>query len=298
MNEILTDSGIIIRVVKITPEIADKMLEDDKKAGGIHRKLKERKMLQYKHDLLAGKFVLGNSSILIGPKDTIEDGLHRLTALSRLGKEGHDDVVLESVVMYNYPMENRVHLDQGSNRTAADYLSFEGYPYATLLQGGVKRYASLSENHLGIFTNYRLSNKSNKVFSNSEVVELFHAHEDFFLNFASPLAREMKKVINLTAPSIFAIASVLIIDKNHSEEVVTEFFERLAGIKAARSDAEARTLASLRRVLDKQRDGKFTRTNVEIQYLVAVTWNCYIKGIEKDVECISRASMTKGVSLQ
>ena len=297
MNEILTDSGITIRVINITPTIAEKMLEDDKKAGGIHRKLKERKVLQYKHDLLAGRFVLGNSSILIGPNNTVEDGLHRLTALVRLGKDGHPDVVLESTVMYNYPMKNRIHLDQGSNRTAADYLSFEGYPYAALLQGGVKRYASLLECNLGIFTNYRLSNRSNKVFSNSEVVELFHSHEEVFLNFASPLARQMKKIINLTAPSIFAIASVLVIDRNRSEGTVTDFFERLAGIKAARSDAEAKTLASLRRVLDKQREGKFTRTNVEIQYLVAVTWNSYIQGIEKDVERISRASMTKGVTL-
>lgn len=110
-------------IKSITPEIASQML----KKNGMNRPLSRRHVGILKNQMVQGKWLFDGTPLKLNAAGQLLDGQHRLTALVE------SDVTLDFVVITGLPTESFTVMDTGKVRSAADSISIESVPNATLV---------------------------------------------------------------------------------------------------------------------------------------------------------------------
>lgn len=270
--EEFTYKGHVLRyeMTEITPEMAQRWLD---KVDNTNRPRKKRKVAQYRKDIRNGNFPPGDSNILIGLDGRPLNGVHRLTA-----------IVLENtptvqMVIYDYPEDYRVHLDQGSPRTAGDYLFYRGVKNARVASTGIKRFLSIDRGATVLRTTADRSGDGN--FSIGEIVKAYDQHPKEF-DFASDLALKVTGSIPLQTGSIIGLIAFLKIRRRHDDKVIENFFLDLAGKRDGVTIDINSNIGQLRALLIQENNNKANGYKAlpaqMIQKKLIYVWNHYIDG--------------------
>lgn len=124
----LSRQGIFSEVALLTPGLAEVLL----KRNAENRPLRPMKIAQFSRDMAAGKWSLNGEAIIIANDGGMTDGQHRCY--------GVIDANTPVPVLFTFgpERETRLTLDQGSMRSAGDFLGMEGVPNA-VLQAAIAR---------------------------------------------------------------------------------------------------------------------------------------------------------------
>lgn len=110
-------ANIKIELVKITPDMAEMMIEKQNKHN---RAISERKVDQYARDMKRGEWITNGEAIKISGTNLILDGQHRLLAIINSGK------TIEMLIITGLPEKAQESMDQGRMRTFNDMLKLRG----------------------------------------------------------------------------------------------------------------------------------------------------------------------------
>jgi hypothetical protein len=112
--------GAFSEVITITPGLASEML----RYNPDNRNIKPTKAQHFATDMLRGNWAFNGEPIIIRVEGLLNDGQHRLNAIIEA------NVSIPMIVTFGVPRESRTTVDQGSARSAGDYLSMDGYHYS------------------------------------------------------------------------------------------------------------------------------------------------------------------------
>lgn len=104
-------------VADLTPELASVLME----RNPANRNLKARKVEDYAHDMKNGAWKFNGEPIIIAEDGLLNDGQHRCAAVIE------SKASVKAVLVFGVGRDTRDTLDQGANRTSADYLSLHGH---------------------------------------------------------------------------------------------------------------------------------------------------------------------------
>mgnify|MGYP003650956171 CR=1 FL=1 len=176
-------------VVTMTPEIAKDLLS--KNIG--NRKVRSTTLSFYKKQMLSGQWKENGEPIIIDTDGVIKDGQHRLMA------------VVDSNYSYRVPVIYGVKpdvmdtIDTGSNRSASDVLSLEGFKYTHLI-------SSLGKSILNTRTVLSKSSQKSLQISNNDILKFANENKDKLYSVARKTMNEISplQVVKVLAPSEIA----------------------------------------------------------------------------------------------
>ncbi|MFT4086158.1 MAG: hypothetical protein QM658_03235 [Gordonia sp. (in: high G+C Gram-positive bacteria)] len=119
----VVSSRISHSVVMVDAETARRWLTHNKK----NRTVSEVDVAKYRADMAAGRWQFAGDPIRFDVEGNLNDGQHRLFALSEL-----DDVTIPMLVIRGLPIESQKVMDQGRKRTPGQQLSLLGVKDANL----------------------------------------------------------------------------------------------------------------------------------------------------------------------
>lgn len=119
---------VFSEAITITPGLAAELL----KRNPDNRHIKPMKSEHFAKDMLSGNWQFNGEPIIVSKDGLLNDGQHRLNALIEA------NVTLPMIVTFGVSRESRITVDQGSARTAGDYLSMEGFHYAQVAATAAK----------------------------------------------------------------------------------------------------------------------------------------------------------------
>jgi len=139
------------------------------------------------------------------------DGQHRLLAIVKSGKSFKFTIAedLEDNVFHV--------LDTGKTRNAGDILSIEGYKYANVIAGAIKFILQIEE---GMTTKV-----GQKKYPNEVVVNYLKNNPDIE-DICSNAQHSIYNNFRVLSPSTIAGLYKLMLSKGHSDEIVSNFFEK------------------------------------------------------------------------
>lgn len=190
-------------VVTITPEMANNLLENNKK----NRPLKMHHLAFLCEEIFSGRWKFNGDTIRIATDGSLIDGQHRLEAVRRTG------ISIKTLLVYGLDPEVFDTIDSGAVRSAGDTLSVAGE------KNGRKLGAAL------VVADELLAGKTDFIrpikVSNAEILKMLDRHADIrnSLKWGDALSR-------LAPPSI-SIALHYIFSKSHPEKA-NEFFRLVA----------------------------------------------------------------------
>lgn len=120
---------VFSEVVAITPILAGLLLQRNPD----NRTISKKRLTEIRADLESGKWVFNGETIIVSSEGMLNDGQHRLTACRDSG------VTLRALVVFGVSRSARLTTDQGTARTAADYLGMGGHKDATVVTAAVGR---------------------------------------------------------------------------------------------------------------------------------------------------------------
>lgn len=100
----------------LTPEIAAQLLKRNPK----NRTLKQATVERYARDIESDRFAFNGEPIIVSDTGELNDGQHRCHAVIYAQKP------IKTLFMFGVPRESRTTVDQGTARTAGDYLGMDG----------------------------------------------------------------------------------------------------------------------------------------------------------------------------
>jgi hypothetical protein len=110
------EAGVFSVVSDLTPDIAVVLME--RNPG--NRVLKPIKVRDLSNDLKSGDWKFNGEAIIVSDTGLLNDGQHRCAAVIE------SRVSAKTVFIFGIPRDTRDTLDQGTNRSSADYLSMHG----------------------------------------------------------------------------------------------------------------------------------------------------------------------------
>ena len=123
-----SESGVFSEVATLTPELAMVLL--DRNPG--NRKVKQGKVVELGKDMIGGNWKLNGEAIIVSDDGLLNDGQHRCAAVVEC------KIPVQVVITFGVPRDSRDTLDQGSMRSAADYLDMHGVESAKHLAGAAR----------------------------------------------------------------------------------------------------------------------------------------------------------------
>lgn len=124
--------------ITVTPELAYMLLERNKD----NRPIYPSKLDQLVDDMNHNRFKLNGQTIGFAKTGELNDGQHRLTAITKTNKP--QDMLL----VFGLERDSRFTVDTGKARSAGDHLALSGWPYATAI-AAVARLAIAYEHNKG-----------------------------------------------------------------------------------------------------------------------------------------------------
>jgi hypothetical protein len=152
--------GVFSEVIELTPVIAELLLARNPS----NRTMSETKLSEYARDIGNGSWELNGEPIIISEDGLLNDGQHRCTATVRSGRS------IRTVITFGVRRESRVTVDQGSARTAGDYLAMDGIESsreAAAVAGMIWQYETIG----------KVSRESDLRPTKAQVRECFFSHE-------------------------------------------------------------------------------------------------------------------------
>jgi hypothetical protein len=118
LNERVAASAdqVFSEVVHLTPDLAAILLARNPD----NRKLRQTKVLEFTKDIMNGDWKLNGEPVIVSSNGQLNDGQHRCAAVVEC------KTAIDVVVTFGVERETRDTLDQGTMRTAADYLDMHG----------------------------------------------------------------------------------------------------------------------------------------------------------------------------
>ncbi len=115
-----SQDGIFTELVDLSPSLATELL----KQNDGNRNLRAMKATQYAADMASGRWAFNGEPIIISREGKLNDGQHRASAVIESG------ATVPAILVFGVDRETRTTVDQGATRSAGDYLSMDGVPYA------------------------------------------------------------------------------------------------------------------------------------------------------------------------
>ena len=100
-----------------------------------NRKLRESVVQRYRTDMESGRWTFAGDPIRFDVDGNLQDGQHRLTALS-----GLSGVTIPMLVVRGLPADAQGVMDQGARRTPGDQLGLRGIKDANAVAAAIKQY--------------------------------------------------------------------------------------------------------------------------------------------------------------
>jgi hypothetical protein len=114
---------VISERVLLTPELASELLHNNPD----NRFIRNAKMSQYADDIRAGRWTFNGEPILISKEGLVNDGQHRCSAVIET------NLPIDTMMIFGLDRASRITVDQGAAKAAADYMSMENIPNATVV---------------------------------------------------------------------------------------------------------------------------------------------------------------------
>lgn len=108
--------GVFSEVTTVTPGLAQEML----RRNPDNRNIKPSKAAQFTADMIAGRWAFNGEPLILSKEGLLNDGQHRLQGIIDA------NTPLSMVIVFGLERESRTTVDQGSARTAGDYIHMEG----------------------------------------------------------------------------------------------------------------------------------------------------------------------------
>ena len=124
----LSRAGKFSEFAPLTPAIAIELLRDNPE----NRSIRSTKVQQFAADMRAGNWEENGQPLILSPEGLLNDGQHRCIAVI----EANTSVPVQFT--FGVPRDTRLTLDQGSARSAGDFLAMEGVPHS-MIQAGTAR---------------------------------------------------------------------------------------------------------------------------------------------------------------
>lgn len=113
----------VSQIVSLTPEMAEMLLD----RNPANRKIGERIVENYTHEIMGGRWALNGEPIIVSDTGELNDGQHRCHAVIIA------QMPIDVVLIVGISRDTRTTLDQGKVRTAGDFLSMDGNINANVL---------------------------------------------------------------------------------------------------------------------------------------------------------------------
>lgn len=133
----------------LNPGLAGELL----KLNPDNRNVRKAKLEQFIHDMQRGAWTFNGEPVIISADGLINDGQHRLRALVEA------NITLPMLFVFGVDREARLTVDQGSARTAADFLGMEGVENAAVVAGIARLVIAIErENCARLFREHDVTN--------------------------------------------------------------------------------------------------------------------------------------------
>ena len=109
-------SGVFSEIASLNPGLANVI----EQRNPDNRSIRQTKVDQYASDMRSGRWAFNGEPIIISDDGLLNDGQHRVRALIDA------NICLPFLFVFGLPRETRLTLDQGSARSASDYLGMGG----------------------------------------------------------------------------------------------------------------------------------------------------------------------------
>lgn len=238
--------------VIMTPEVAGAILS----ANDNNRNIAESHIVRLISELEGGRWVLNGEPIIISHEGLLNDGQHRLTAVLR------SKIAAPMVVSFGLTRDSRLTVDQGTARTAGNFLTMVGVQNSFLI-AGIARLVMMFE--AGDGTRFSHQHKT----TNTAVVA--RAQSDDHLVRATKYTSHNFRNVGICKPSVFGAAYYVASKVNPA--VADEFFSLVAsGELIKRGDPAFAVRAALMNLRVKSSAAQFE--------LLLRGWAAHVEGRE------------------
>lgn len=248
-------------VIELTPALAELLLARNPD----NRNVREQRVIDYATDIKGGNWDLNGEALKVSRCGFLNDGQHRCHGVVRAATS------IRTMIIFGLRRETRTTLDQGSVRTAGDYLGMEGIEsgnQSAAVAGMLWQYENLG----------RVSRQSLYRPTKAQVRESFHAHAG--IN-ASIRAANHKGAALVGGVSTLAFCHYLFAQKD--QKAADEFV-----IKLARGDGLAAS-SPVYRCRERLHVNRRMKLEEKVE-LIFRTWNAVRKNRKFD----SKSSPIKG----
>ena len=224
-----------------------------------NRKVRAAVVQRYRTDMEHGRWTFAGDPIRFDTDGNLQDGQHRLTALSEL-----PDVTIPMLVVRGLPTAAQGVMDQGSRRTPGDQLALKGVKDANAVAAAVKQYLIWTEGMLF---------RDNKVVTGSVTTPRIEEWVD-----SNPALQEnLQQIISLTKqndapPSVAAAAALGFMQIDAADAV--EFFTLLA----RGAGTHGHPIMTLDKRLQRQRREGLKMPHRDYLALFILAWNAWRDG--------------------
>lgn len=222
-------------VETVTPEIAQEWLE----RNASNRNVRPRKILEFRRDMIGGNWRAVGDPIRFDLNGDLIDGQHRLLALVQAGEE-MPGLAFSFMVVRGVEPDDRVVIDTGTRRTAADQLKMAGYKNHALLAAAAKWCAMWDRNVIA-------GDLAARSATHAEVLE-YVEQNPALISITDTVNNRMRQHVDM--PGGYIAAAYFLCQRIDDSDAF-EFFERLVDGVGLSSGDPILALRSRLRELDK-----------------------------------------------
>lgn len=250
------------RLVRITPELASRLLESNDRNRSIH----EVKRLEYAKDMADGRWRVNGATICFDWNGRLIDGQHRLRACVKTG------IPLDVFVIDGLDPESILTIDGGAARNLADVLRIEGESCSR----AVAALATADARWNLVSPSAPFGAGSGNILTRTDIHDWYRAHAD-------DIRTGVRTGKNIGSACGFLLSQTMIgvlwlnlsrIDSDDADD----FFQRLADGAGLEEGSPILTLRNTLARLKAQKDNGISTTP---RYKAAITlkaWNRYRRG--------------------
>lgn len=258
-----------ISIVDVTPAQAKVWLEE---CNTKNRRMNLGHVKRIVTLIQKGQWLFNGDTICFDKNNVLVDGQHRLAAIAQSG------VTVKCIIIRNLDPQVIMTKDMEMKpRNLSDLLSMDGIKDATNCAAIVSRMVALQNNQCIVCGGNATSRAEDKRTTDSTVwdkYELYYKYQNLFDNYVLVSHRLYnKRRAFFSKAEIGSMFAYLVIDKNHNEEKVNDFFNQLYY-----GNETCPAITSLRDKLNKDSDKGNVMMGSYKQSLFIKTWNYFIKG--------------------
>jgi hypothetical protein len=269
-------SAIDTQIVKVTPEMATKWLEDNL----VNRNIRPKVVAAYRRDMENGRWEFTGETIQRSASGALLNGQHRLHALA--GSEGVDHI--EMLVVSGLPDKTQSLMDQGVARHIRDAMLIEhGHIKNSTTVASICRWMVLCPDCGPGTTPSALRNKV----SAAEVVDLFAQETGLFIRAGEEAVRLRHYMLGSPTAMGYAWMSLFKV----SPEDCTEFFAGMRDMEWSMPNDPRKAALRRMQLMHGDENIKTTlETGVMTISVLSRAWNHWRKG--EEVESLNIRSRT------